>query len=258
MSTFVSALSGLLSLGLIVALALGVTSWAHPPAGNFLDWTIGITSFAWLVAITTIPWNIHFQAKEVLADADQSRDSGLPIDAQQLSYVRLIAKRGLWIAIGLHVISAIGLYSLAASGISPIGYIGAVAALLLTILRPSVRTYQYLAMRLSLIRNQFRYPREDVLELRGQVNELQSQLMTAQFQLDANNPESIVATQQRELNALRQDWQRLASNVETATIDNQTAHAQLSREARQSIAQLSADSQFLDHVREILRFFKEA
>jgi hypothetical protein len=115
-----------------------------------------------------------------------------------------------------------------------------------------------LAMRLSLIRNQFRYPREDVLELRGQVNELQSQLMTALFQLDANNPESIVATQQRELNALRQDWQRLASNVETATIDNQTAHAQLSREARQSIAQLSADSQFLDHVREILRFFKEA
>jgi hypothetical protein len=231
MSTFVSALSGLLSLGLIVALALGVTSWAHLPAGNFLDWTIGIASFAWLVA---------------------------PIDAQQLSYVRLIAKRGLWIAIGLHGISAIGLYSLAASGISPIGYIGAIAALLLTILRPSVRTYQYLAMRLSLIRNQFRYPREDVIELRGQVNELQSQLMTAQFQLDANNPESIVATQQRELNALRQDWQRLASNVETATIDNQTAHAQLSREARQSIAQLSADSQFLDHVREILRFFKEA
>lgn len=258
MSTFFNVISGLLSLGLIVALALGVTSWAHLPAGNFLDWTIGIASFAWLVAITTIPWNIHFQAKEVLADADQSRESGLPIDNQQLSYVRLIAKRGLWVAIGLHAISAIGLYALAASGISPIGYIGAVAALLLTVLRPSVRTYQYLALRLSLIRNQLRYPREDVIELRSQVNDLQGRLVTAEFQLDANNPESIVATQQRELNALRQDWQRLASNLETATVENQTAHAQLSRDARQSIAQLSADSQFLDHVREILRFFKEA
>jgi hypothetical protein len=32
----------------------------------------------------------------------------------------------------------------------------------------------------------------------------------------------------------------------------------LSREARQAIAQLTTDGQFLDHVREIIRFFKTA
>jgi hypothetical protein len=39
---------------------------------------------------------------------------------------------------------------------------------------------------------------------------------------------------------------------------NQSEHERLGREARNAIAQLSTDAQFLDNVREIIRFFKTA
>ena len=39
---------------------------------------------------------------------------------------------------------------------------------------------------------------------------------------------------------------------------NQAEHAHLSREAEHAIAQITADGQFLDHVREIIRFVKNA
>jgi hypothetical protein len=39
---------------------------------------------------------------------------------------------------------------------------------------------------------------------------------------------------------------------------NERDHDRLSRESRQAIAQLSTDSQVLEHVREIIRFFKGA
>ena len=39
---------------------------------------------------------------------------------------------------------------------------------------------------------------------------------------------------------------------------NTVAHEQLSREAKNAIASLSEDSQFLGHVREIIRFVKTA
>ena len=46
--------------------------------------------------------------------------------------------------------------------------------------------------------------------------------------------------------------------LEKLRADNKSDHDRLSREAQQAISQLSSDSQFLDHVREIIRFFKTA
>ena len=45
------------------------------------------------------------------------------------------------------------------------GYVSSGAALLLTGLRPALRAYQYIATRLSMIRQQIKYPREDVCEV---------------------------------------------------------------------------------------------
>lgn len=50
-----------------------------------------------------------------------------------MEYVTKLARRSLGVALGLHLISTLGLYGLAWSGISLVGYLGAGAALLLTI-----------------------------------------------------------------------------------------------------------------------------
>ncbi len=66
---FISSIVGIVVL---VLTAFGLLQWLHIPAGSFLDWVIGGASFWWLLVIVTVPWNVHFQAKEVLAEAAQS------------------------------------------------------------------------------------------------------------------------------------------------------------------------------------------
>ncbi|MCE2975247.1 MAG: hypothetical protein LW851_02860 [Pseudanabaena sp. CoA8_M7] len=56
----------------------------------------------------------------------------------------------------------------------------------------------------------------------------------------------------------RKDLAKLGVNIENLRATNERDHDRLSRESRQAIAQLSTDSQVLEHVREIIRFFKGA
>lgn len=252
---FISSIVGIV---VTVLLAFGVLQWFHIPAGNFLDWVIAGASFWWLLVIVTVPWNVHFQAKEVLAEAAQSSEKGIPVDEKQVLYVSILAKRSLWLAIALHLFSAVGLYTLAATGISSVGYISSGAALLLTILRPAIRAYEYLYARLAMIRQEFTYPREDIIELRNRFYALESKIQTLENQLDPEKPYSLPETQQRFSEETRRELARIISNLEELRATNQTEHERLSREARNAIAQLSTDGQFLDHVREIIRFFKTA
>ncbi|BAY60511.1 hypothetical protein NIES22_05700 [Calothrix brevissima NIES-22] len=252
---FVSSIAGIVVLVLV---AFGLLQWLHIPAGSFLDWIIGGASFWWLLVIVTVPWNVHFQAKEVLAEAARSIEKGIPVDNKQVQYVKLLAKRSLWVALALHLFSAIGLYTLAATGISTVGYISSGAALLLTILRPAIRAYEYLYARLAMIRQEWQYPREDIMELRDRFSALEYKVQRLEEQLDAEEADSIVAKQKRFSDETRRELARLVSNLEELRATNQTEHERLSREARNAIAQLSTDGQFLDHVREIIRFFKTA
>ena len=255
MFNYLSLCFGFVTLLLLLFSGL---QWLNIPTGSFLDWVIGAASFGWLLAIVTIPWNIYFDAKEALAEAELSRENNISVDPRQVSYIGTVAARSLWVVIALHLLSAIGLYGLAIAGISSVGYVGSAAALLLTALRPAIRTYQYFATRIALLRQQFKYPREDVLELRDRVLTLETKMNQLEFQLDPEESTSWIAFQQRETDALRHDLSRLATAQETLRSTNQADHDRLSLEARQAISQLTIDGQFLDHVREIIRFFKTA
>ncbi|MEH2434664.1 MAG: hypothetical protein V7K25_10515 [Nostoc sp.] len=252
---FISSIAGIV---IVVLTAFGLLQWLHIPAGNFLDWVIGGASFWWLLVIVTVPWNVHFQAKEVLAEAAQSKEKKIPVDEKQVNYVTVLAKRSLWVAIALHLFSAVGLYTLATTGISTVGYISSGAALLLTILRPAIRAYEYLYARLAMIRQEWKYPREDIVELRDRFSILEQKIQSFEEQLNPEQSYSLPATQQRFAEETRRDLARIAANLEELRATNQTEHERLAREARNAIAQLSTDGQFLDHVREIIRFFKTA
>jgi hypothetical protein len=219
---------------------------------------IAVAIFEWLLVIVTVPWNIHFEAKAVLDEAAVSAQKEIKVDEKQIKYAKVIAGRSLIVAITLHLLSAVGLYLLAATGISALGYVSSGAALLLTALRPAVRTYEYLAARLAMIRQELTYPREDVWELRNKFNTLEETVKRIEEQLDPEEPYSWVATNQKFQEETRRELARLTTSLEELRASNESQHERLSREAKQAIAQLTADGQFLDHVREIIRFFKTA
>ncbi|MEM6752443.1 MAG: hypothetical protein AAF630_05670 [Cyanobacteria bacterium P01_C01_bin.38] len=248
------------SVGIIFVTILGFTvlQLFHVPAGNFLDWTIGGASFWWLLVIVTVPWNVYFKAKETLYNAEQSIEKEIPVDEKQLKYVKVLVRRSLIIAVFLHILSTVGLYTLAATGISAVGYISSGAALLLTGLRPAISAYEYLYTRLTTIGREFRYPREDIIELRNRFTRVETTVRRMEEQLNPENPDSLAAKQKTYSQETRRELATLAATIEELRATNKIEHQRLSQESKQAIAQLSTDGQFLEHVREIIRFFKAA
>ncbi len=253
MDKFIGWLGALLLLFLA---GFGLTQWLNFPFGSLIDWVIGASIFIWLIIIVTVPWNVYFKAKSVLNQAAISRERGINVDERQIPYIRSLRTRSLIIALALHLISAIALYFIAANGVGTVGYIGAIAALLLTVLRPAISAYEYISQKLNDILQEINYPREDVMELRQRFARLEESIRVISEQLDSENSYSWVAKNAQFADETRKDLSRLGASIESLRACNALEHERLSRESQQAIAQLSTDGQFLDHVREIIRFFK--
>lgn len=80
--------------------------------------------------------------------------------------------------------------------------------------------------------------------------------LTQRFNLD--DPTAWISEQQRQWDAVRQDLNRAMAALEALTVKNQVEHDQLAKEAENAIAQLSEDGQFLNQVRDLIRFVKTA
>ncbi len=243
---------------LLALLTFGLLNLLNVPTGNFFDWLIAAVSFWWLIVITTVPWNLYFSARAVLTEAEISRQRDIEVDERACDYVNKVQRRVLITALGLHLASAIALYLLSATGVSAIGYLSSAVAILLTGLRPAIASYRYLMQRLTSIGKGLTYPREDVVELRHQVQTLSHRQETIALQLDPEDASSWVSRQQRSLERLQQDIAQLTAAHEHLKATNAQSHEHIAAEARSAIAQLNEDSQFLDRVREIIRFFKTA
>lgn len=247
-----------LLLTFLLLLVFGMTRWFDVPAGSFVDWIIGIASAWWLLVVVTIPWNVYFQARAIVADAAQSIDDKITVQPGQLAYARRWVKRSLGGAIVLHGLSAAGLYWVAASGISAVGYASAGAALLLTGLRPALRGYEYVATRLGQIQQEIRYPREDVNTLRGEVEEMKRTIEGLQSTLDGEQSDSWAAQQLATDERLRGQIERVQIQINELSISNKTEHRQLVRDMEHAVAQISTDGKVLEHARELVRFIKQA
>ena len=243
---------GVLLLAYAVLVHLGVS------AGHFGDWVVAVLSGAWLLTVVVVPWDVYFRARAVLADAGPGRERGLAVDERQVAYVRRVARGGLALALGLHVLTAATLLAVAIAGVSKVGYAGCVVALLLTAVRPAAAAYRYLADRLSAIDRQWKYPAQDVVELRRRVDAAEAAVKRFDAEFDANRPESLLSRQAAQSAQARQATADVAAAVAAVAAANAVDHDRLAREARSAVAQVSADGQFLDHVREIIRFWKSA
>jgi hypothetical protein len=253
-----SFVAGAVGLSLGVLLVFGLLRWLGMPTGQLLDWVIGVVSAWWLLVVVTIPWNIYFGARQVLVEVAESRRRGIQVEAEHIAYATRWA-RWAWIAaVGLHLASAAGLYGLSAAGISPIGYLGSAAALLLTGLRPAIAGYRYVSARLHAIGETVRYPRADVVSLRSDLQDALGRLKVVEQTLDPEAVGSLAMRHGVALEDLRQRCERLRLAHDELQATNSAEHARLAREAAQAVAQITVDGQVLDHVRELIRFFKSA
>jgi hypothetical protein len=246
---------GLIFFALII---FGILNWFQIPTGSFIDWAIGMGIFEWAIIVVTVPWNIYFSARAAIQTGKESQLRGISVEDRQIRYASDIATRSLIMAIGLHLSTAAGLYWLAISGITSIGYLSSGAVLLLTFLRPAISTYEYLSSRLNEMRQQFTYPRTDIVELRDRFQQLENRVGILTSQLDADDDTSWLNHQNRRWDLHRQDISELTAAIANFKASNELDHQRLAQEAKQAISQITVDGQFLEHARELIRFFKTA
>jgi uncharacterized membrane protein len=85
--SFASFLLAVLGLTVLAALLFLILRWLNVPAGELLDWLIAIVAFWWLTVVVTVPWNIYFQARAVLAGAARSAERGIALPDERMAYV---------------------------------------------------------------------------------------------------------------------------------------------------------------------------
>jgi len=255
-----SSRSFLPSLASVTLLIIGVYAllrWQEIPMGDLVDWLTGIAIFWWLLATVTIPWNMHFAAKALVEDAKTSAQKNIKLRAEDVAYAEKIANRYRQVAIGLHLITASGLALMAYLNLTPLGYWAAGVALLLTFLRPLMRMYEYVVARLANIRQEIRYPRDDVSELRQKVDIMDDLVRSLARNLDTNDQHSLVSTQIARIGHLEVALHELRVSIQDLRVENAAEHQQVIRKAESTIARLSEDAQFLNQVRDIIRFWKQ-
>jgi multisubunit Na+/H+ antiporter MnhB subunit len=245
-------LSAAIIVGIVALVVYSMLQWLSTPPGSFVDWAIGIGAVMWLIVIVTVPWNLHFEAKTVRQEARRSQERNIKVDTQELSYARKVERRSLWLAIGLHIISAVALYALSYFKVSVVGYFGAGATLLFTLLRPAMRAYEYISERLANLRHEVSYPREDVYTLRNDVDMLKEDLRYFNEQTTQQQTQ-----QDTQLEQLSQLLATLEQTLKELTSENEQAHKRLSDETRHAVAQLNEDGKFIDNIVEIIRFIKK-
>ncbi len=250
--------SFLTSSFILVALVYAVLHWLDMEIGTFLDWGVGLGSILWLTIVVTVPWDAHFRASEVLHDAKISKRKDILVIDESLKYVQKVARNSLIMAILLHIFSAIGLYFIAYSGISQVGYLSAIIAILLTFLRPSVRFYEFLQIKLRNIQDEFRYPREDLREVLHKMDDIELRTKNLELMLsdepdDNSWKKYIEQNHQKLLEALDQ------AQAERQKIDTKydTKIKAIHSENQQHYQKVASDMKLLDSVREIAKFIRE-
>lgn len=161
--------SALALLILAYLAALGVALWTGVAPQTLLTWGAGGAALLWLIVLVTLPWNLHFRAREVLGELRRSQAAGIAVTAEQLAFAEKVRRWTLVASLGVHLLSAAVALALAAWAEAPLGYPFAGFYLLSCLVRPASAAIVQLRRRLEVIAAETRFPRDDVLKLRGQV-----------------------------------------------------------------------------------------
>lgn len=170
MGRFVGAV--LATAALAGALALAYTSGMS--LSLLLGAAAGVVSLLWLLVLLTVPWNLYFRAHAVLAEIGVSRGKGLDVPEARDAEAARIARMMLRVAVAGHVLTAALVLAVTVATGGVTGYWFAGFCLLSTVFRPAGAYFGQLRRRLGTLLKDVTFPRDDVLELRRRIDQVQS------------------------------------------------------------------------------------
>lgn len=147
---------------------------AGVPASTLLTVGGGVAALMWTVVLVTLPWNLHFDARQVLRENAVARSRGIDVPPEQDREAGTIARRTLWLALGGHLVTAAvtAVFALATGAVA--GYYLATFFLLTTAVRPATAFLRHLRVRLTVLGRANRFPRDDVAAVKLELGSVSS------------------------------------------------------------------------------------
>jgi len=143
---------------------------AGVPLATLLAIGAGGVALAWLIVLVTVPWNLYFAARQVVADMAVSRERGITVREVQEAEAERLARRMLRLALGAHVGTAVVVAVIAYFSGATAGYYFAGFYLLSTAIRPAVAYVAHVRDRIKVLTRESTYPRDDVASLKRRVD----------------------------------------------------------------------------------------
>jgi hypothetical protein len=139
-----------------------------------------------------LPWNLHFRPARCSPRCGAPSTPASLVTAEQLAFAEKVKRWSLATSLGVHIISAAVALAIALFTGNQLGYPFAGFYLLSSLVRPATASMQQVRRRLEHIAEDTRFPRDDVMKLRSQVEaheqavkELREALATLRSEHDA-------------------------------------------------------------------------
>jgi polyhydroxyalkanoate synthesis regulator phasin len=162
-----------LAAGTAVALLIAwLAKLARVQVSELVAIAAGAAALGWLVVLVSVPWNLYFGARQVMAETEASRRRGIAVEPADETEARRIRRRMLWFALGGHVATAAGAGLIGLLAHQSAGYYFAGFYLFSAAIRPAVAYFSHLRRRIGELSRETRYPRDDVVALRSEVENL--------------------------------------------------------------------------------------
>lgn len=232
---------GLMVLVLAYVAALLVAMWRDVAPQTLITWGAGGAALIWLVVLVTLPWNLHFHAREVLAEMHRSKAAGINVTAEQLAYAERVKKWTLISSLAVHVLSAGVALAVAVFADAALGYPFAGFYLLSCLVRPATAAVQQVRRRLNALAEDTRFPREDVMKLRNQVDRSAADIE----RMDRVHKEE------------REQYEAHVALLEKQRLELEGKIAALTRKFEESLDRLTDNRELIGGIKAFLRMIRE-
>ena len=159
---------------LAVAAAALLFAWlgrlAGVPLATAASIGVGGVALAWLIVLVTVPWNLYFSARRVVAEISVSRERGITVPPGHDAEAGRIARRMLWFALGAQLGTAAVAAVIAFISGAKVGYYFSGFFLLSTAIRPAAAYLAHVRERIGALARESTHPRDDVASLKRRVD----------------------------------------------------------------------------------------
>jgi hypothetical protein len=229
-----------------------------------LDIAAGAVCLIWLLFVLKVPWDLFFETRSILFEMQRSIEKQLAVNPDRIRYVNRMQRITGAIAISSHIVSATIITGLTYWSNGKVGYFFAFFYIVATFFRPAKRAYDFLIIKLREIRNEVKYPREDVIKLRQDLSTLEEQIkilkesQLCQLEERMTRLSGRVEATEESDRGLKADISNSRSMIERVERSFQSRIECLSEEVERTLTKAIDNQDVITGVRAFARLIKQA